>query len=411
MANIQYKRPSKGIKCIGVTWTDGKTTTNELIYHIMKKAWFKVGIISTISIDVWNWKTDNTSKMTSLTHFVFNKYMAQAKQNGIEYMIVEPSSHALFQYRIWPSKFIAVGFTNLTHEHLDFHGTMDKYFDAKAELFYKHLLPNSIWIFPKDFHYRDKLKDVSKVDTLLSFSQHKEAWIYTENIEEKPEIQADVCIRNTEETKCREWLFHFKSKLVGKFNIDNVLIAIAICRHIWVSDQKIVQWLETASNPAWRLDVIKTKEDITVIVDFALTPHALTTLYKSFKDIDFNTQIAVFGATGSRDKKKRPVMGELATQLNDFVIITEDENYVENGADIIEDIVAGIPEERNNYKVVQDRRNAINTALKMAEKDDVILLTGMGNFTSRTMWKKKIPRNDKAVVLEEIKKLGMNIAS
>ncbi len=375
----------------------------------MKKAGFKVGIISTISIDVWNGKKNNTSKMTSLTHFKFNKYMAEAKKNWIEYMVVEPSSHALFQYRIRPSKFIAVGFTNLTHEHLDFHGTMDKYFDAKAELFYKHLWPNSIGVYPKNFHYKDRLKDVSKVTKLLSFSQDDEAGIYAENIEEKPEIQADISIRNTQEERCREWLFHFKSQLIGRFNLDNILIAVAICRHIWISDQKIIQWLETAHNPAWRMDIIKSQENITVVVDFALTPHALTTLYKSFQNIDFSRQIAVFGATGSRDKKKRPLMWEIATRLNDFVVITEDENYEEEWKDIIKEIVSWIPHNTQNYKVIQDRREAINFALKMAHPGDVILLTGMWNFTSRTMWDQKIPRNEKEIVQEEMKKLGIHI--
>lgn len=150
------------------------------------------------------------------------------------------------------------------------------------------------------------------------------------------------------------------------------------------------------------MDVIKTKAGVTVIVDFALTPHALTSLYESFQGMEFGKQIAVFGATGSRDKKKRPVMWELATRLNDYVIITEDENYAETGGEIIDEIVTGIPEDRNNYEVVQERRDAIKKALEIAEEGDVILLTGMGNFDTRTMGKEKVKWNDKDVVMELI---------
>jgi UDP-N-acetylmuramoyl-L-alanyl-D-glutamate--2,6-diaminopimelate ligase len=164
-------------------------------------------------------------------------------------MVVEPSSHALQQYRIRPSKFVAVGFTNLTHEHLDFHGTMDRYFQAKSELFSKYVDKESFGIYPEDFSYKDQLKKVNKTTTLTSFSQTKQAGLFAMNIEERPELQADIYLRNTQAEQCKERLFNFKSNLVGRFNLDNILIAIGICRYLGISDEKIVQGLESAKNP------------------------------------------------------------------------------------------------------------------------------------------------------------------
>lgn len=179
--------------------------------------------------------------MTTLQHAKFLKLMKEAQKNGLEYMVVESSSHALFQYRIWPAKFVAVGFTNLTHEHLDFHKTMKNYFKAKAELFSKRVLKKSFGIFPEAFAYKDELKTISNTSQNLTFSQKGEAGIWAENIKETPHLSADICIRDTEAVACKKWLFHFKSQYVGRFNMDNILIAVGICRYLGMGDEKMVQ--------------------------------------------------------------------------------------------------------------------------------------------------------------------------
>jgi len=378
-----------------------------MIYHILQKAWFKVGIMSTISLDVGNGKISNQSKnkLTSLTHRDFAKHMRQARKNGLEYMVVEPSSHAIYQYRFWPAKFIAVGITNLTHEHLDFHQTMDHYFMTKAQIFYKRLYKHSIGIMPYNFQFKSQLQHKSKVTQLLHFSQDQESSIYAQNIQEHPQIEFQLNIDekhfNHQDKKLNLSTIHIKSQLLWRFNIDNMMIAAGICKHLQVTNNDIKAWLDSFQSPAGRVEELKLKSGTTVIVDFALTPHALTQLYTSFQKLHYNKQIAVFGATGNRDKKKRPQMWKIATELNDFVFITEDENYDEDGKDIIANIQSGIDNKNySNYKIVQDRKSAIQEAIRMAGPHDVILLTGMGNFDTRKMGKQQIPRNDKKVVLE-----------
>jgi len=419
LANIVYWRPSRGIKCIWVTWTDGKTTTNELIYHILKQSNKKVWIMSTISMDLWTWKMWNISKdkLTSLTHREFNKFMRKAKQNGIEYMVVEPSSHAIHQYRFWPAKFVAVWITNLTHEHLDFHGNMQHYFNTKAKMFSKWLYKHSFGIMPKSFEYWEELKWKSKVDKLLTFSKDDKAEISATNIREHPELEFDLIFNESEFNKWypndseAESILHVSSKFSWLFNIDNILIASGICKHLCLSNKQIVQWIKSCSPLPWRVEIIKTHDSITIVVDFALTPNALTQLYTSFKKLDYNRQIAVFGATWNRDKKKRPIMWKIATELNDFVIITEDENYDEDGMKIMEQIESWIDKQyANKYKLVQNRKIAISEAIKMAWAWDVILLTWMWNFTNRAMGENKIPWDEKAVVLAELEKLSKKIS-
>jgi len=427
---LKYGFPTKWLKCIWVTGTDGKTTSNELIYHILKKSWKKVWIMSTISLDVgkWKWKNKSKNKLTSLTHNDFNKYLKEAKKNWIEYMVVEPSSHAIHQYRFRPAKFIAVWITNLTHEHLDFHKTMDNYFKIKSEIFRKKLRKNSIGVAPQNFEYLARLKEVSEVSNFITFDQNWNSDIYVENIREHPELEVTIVFKNKifhtdPEKKWRngvksqntdEWLerIRVKTKLVWLFNLDNIMISASICRYLWVSLSDIQKWIESFHNLPWRQDLIKTENNITFMIDFALTPHALKQLYTSMKKLPYERQIAIFGATGDRDKEKRPIMWALSTEINDYTIITEDENYSEDGTTIISEIEVWIsPDDKEKYKIIQDRREAIATSIKTAKSGDLIIITWMWNFESRKMWKKQIPRNDEKVLCEELEKAGLKIIS
>jgi len=370
--------------------------------------------MSTISMDLGKWKSGNLSrdKLTSLTHWEFNKFMKEAKNNGLEYMVIEPSSHAIHQYRFWPAKFVAVGITNLTHEHLDFHGSMDHYFQTKSKMFSKWLYKYSFGIMPKKFEYADILKKKSNVGKLLTFSKEDKSEVSARNIKEHPELEFDLGFdevkfnKNHPEDKHPESVLHIRSKMSGLFNIDNILIASGICKHLALDNEQIKLWIETCTPLPWRVEIIKTQDNITIVVDFALTPNALTQLYTSFKKMDYKKQIAVFGATGDRDKKKRTLMWKIAVELNDFVIITEDENYSEDGIKIMKQIEKWInSNSHDKYKLIQDRRLAIAESINMADSWDVILLTGMGNFSNRKMWDKKIPWNEKTVAMEEAKKL------
>ncbi len=394
---IIYKCSVKKIKFIWITWTDWKTTTSELVYHILKQAWFKVWIMTTISLDIWKWKQKNPTKnkLTTMTPKDFHKYIFQAYKNWLEYFVLETSSHSLYQYRVFPVKFSAVAITNLTHEHLDMHKTMEKYFLAKSELFY-FVKKDSIWIYPKNFQYYKKLKSISKVSKLLSFSvDDKNSDIFADQIEQKPFLKAQINIDSDS--------FFIETKMIWLFNLENILIAIGIANYIWVWVKDIISWIKIFESPWWRVQIIHTKKWVDVVIDFALTPNALEKLYWTFQNLWYKKLIAVLWATWDRDKKKRPIMWKIAISYNDFSIFTEDENYSEDWKKILEDIVSEIIDKKK-YKIIQDRKKAIEYSLTYASKWDVVLITGMGNFTSRKMWDKQIEWSDEKVVQDFLEK-------
>ena len=395
VANIFFMFPSRKIKFVWVTWTDGKTTTNELIYHILKNAGKKVGIVSTVSIDNGAKRVTNESKMTTPDPFSLNKIFAQMRWNKLEYAVVEPSSHAIYQFRYWPAKFVAVGITNLSHEHLNFHKTMTKYFQAKAWLFRHYLTKWSIWVMPFDFEYGKELEKISKTSKMLKFSKDKKTDLYATNLKQNPEIECNLHI---------DWAnAYIKTNLIWEFNIENILIAAWICKHIWLSLKDITKGINTFQPLPWRQEIVKSKNDLTFIVDFALTPNSLTHLYESIKKLNFKRQIAILWSCGgrNRDKVKRSIMWSIAWEKNDLVILTEEENYEEDWMEIIKWVEKWLVNSwLKNYKIIKDRKDAINYCIQNWQPWDVIIITWMGSFNTRKMWEQDIPWNDKNVILE-----------
>ena len=395
LARHSFGRPGGDIIYLGITGTDGKSTTCGCLYSILKSAWLNVWIISTVFIDVWVWLVDNKTHMTSLDHRVFRSLIQQAEQNGITHMIVESSSHAMYQYRSWPIRFAGAGITNLTREHLDFHRTMDHYAKSKAKLF-ERLLPWSIGIIPMDFAYASLFGAQSS----KSFWYNERADIFVDHIVQDPTLSFDLHIWGEQR--------HIDSQLVWTFNCDNIMIAAYLAHMQWVSVDQISKWVELYTWLPGRQEIINTTEWISVMIDFALTPDALATLYAATRDMWYDRLIAVVGATGNRDQTKRPKMAAVATELCDHVILTEDENYHENGLDIIQQMQAGIdPDYQYKYEIVQDRTDAIHRWLQLAESGDIVIVTGMANYTTRAMNEWNIPWNEREVIETQMRELGI----
>lgn len=392
--------PSKKLECYGVTWTDGKSTTNEILYHVMKEAWIKVWIISTVSIDVWMGKESNHTKLTSVSHWTFQKLLRQAADNWLTHMVVEPSSHALYQWRVWPIKFKWVWFTNLTREHLDFHWTMDHYFATKLRLFREYASRDARGIIPAWFDYRDEAERRSRVGELLTFGYDNNADIRVDAITESPQLSFDMHLWDQ--------VARVDTTMLWTFNADNMMIAAMLAMKAWVLWDACIEWLWSFPWLPGRQELVIGSTGVTAMIDFALTPDGLTTLYKAVRTMWYGKQIAVFGATWNRDKGKRPVMGRVAAEHCDLVVITEDENYHENGLDIMHAVYEGVAVgDREKIELVQDRTLAIRRGLELAQPGDVVIITGMANFTSRAMNEWTIPWNEREVIEECMKELGL----
>lgn len=415
------------MQSLAITGTDGKSTTCFCLYHILKTAGYKVGILSTVYLDIGDGIQDNHSKLTSLSHRDFWKLVQQAEKNGITHMVVEVSSHALYQYRIWPLKFMGVGFTNLSREHLDFHWTMEHYARTKAKLFGNVVAKEtketkgekgiretkepketrkeelgSVGVVAKDFAYRSILDHYSKVDHLVTFGY---------------DADCDIFVSDIQQTPCLAFQLHYagqilniQTKILGAFNAENMMIATVLAHHIWCSLEHIIVGLESFPGLPGRQEMVLTKQWVSVMIDFALTPDAFQTLYTAVRGMGYRHMIAVFGATGTRDQGKRPEMGRIATELCDFVVITEDENYSEDGMKIMKAIEGWIQDKSpGKHILIQDRTEAIRHAIALAQPGDIVIVTGMANFSSRGMNEGSIPRNEKEVVEEGLREWGYHL--
>ncbi len=366
----------------------------------MKNAWMKVGLISTVFIDIWDGLTDNETHMTSLDHKIFWKYIQEAENKGYTHMVIEVSSHALYQYRTRPLMFEWVGCTNITREHLDFHATMDHYVRSKAEL-YARTTPDALWVLPIDFAYTSDFSHDGL--ELMKFGYNDAADIWVQNIQENGELKFDL--------HTKQWTARINTRIVWAFNADNMMIAAVLAMRVWLDLEQVVSGLSSFEWLPGRQELVMTKEGVTGMIDFAVTPDGLKTLYMAVRKMGYQKIIAVFGATGNRDQGKRPKMGAIAAQTCDVVIITEDENYHEDGLKIMQAVADWIDHKITDTKVelVQDRSQAIKRGLELAWPGDVVVVTWMANFTTRAMNEGDIPWNEREVIHEQMNILGLHV--
>ena len=393
LANFWYGFPSRKLKVIGVTGSDGKTTTVQMIAKILEEAGKKLAVASTINFRINGSEEKNLSHYTTESSFAVQKFMRKAVESGCEYLVLETSSHSLDQYRVWGIKYQTAVVTNVTREHLDYHKTMEKYRQAKRKLFEnaKTAIINLDMESPEEFlniatgrKFTYSLKD-SRADVLA------------ENIE----LGIDYSKFKIQNSK-------FILNIPGEFNIENALAATCVGISENIDLETISQALEKIKGIPGRMESIHNKKGLNIIVDFALTPNALDKLYSLLFSIKKEGAkiIAVFGSCGERDRGKRPIMGEIVSKSADFMIITDDEPYHENPKQIIEEIVAGIKNKKENetFWKISDRREAIHKALEIAKSGDTVVVTGMGAEESMVVGDKKIPWNDRKVIEEELQK-------
>ena len=416
LANVMYGFPSRKLKVIGVTGSDGKTTTVQMIARILEEAGKsslggsasggKVAVASTINFKINGNEEKNLSHYTTESSFAVQKFMRKAVESGCEYLVLETSSHSLDQYRVWGIKYQTAVITNVTREHLDYHKTMEKYRQAKCKLFEnaKIAIVNLDMEKPEEYmkYAKDKVFAYSISNNKFPISNEipmtNVQIIKAENIELGIQ-DARYIIQDT----------NFKLNLPGEFNIENALAATCVGLSENIDLETISKALEKIKGIPGRMEAIPNGKGLNIIIDFALTPNALDKLYSllfSIKKEDTKI-IAVFGSCGERDRGKRPIMGEIVSQSADLMIITNDEPYHENPEQIIEEIVTGIKNKKEDetFWKIPNRREAIRKALEIAKNGDTIAITGMGAEESMVVGDKKIPWNDRQVIEEELQKL------
>lgn len=395
VANFIFGFPAKKLKVIGVTGTDGKTTTCQMICKILEEAGKKVAMASTINFRINGEQQANLSHFTTLSAFAVQKFVRRAVSSDCEYLILETSSHSLDQYRVWGMEFDTAVVTNVTREHLDYHKTMENYRATKLKLFKnaKTAVVNLDMVNPEEF-----LRYVNNKKITYSL-KNNQASIFASDI--KLGIDESVFAVNDQK---------FKLSLIGDFNIENALAAIAVGVSENIALETCAKALEKIKSIPGRMEYVPNDRGLNILVDFALTPEALKKLYSLIVKIKKPEAkiIAVFGSCGERDRGKRPIIGEIISSYADFIIITNDEPYHEDPMRIIAEIVSGIKnkKENENFWIIPDRRAAIKKALQLAKSDDIIAVTGMGAEESMIVGDQKIPWNDKKVILEELEKIS-----
>lgn len=390
-----YDNPSESFQLVGVTGTNGKTTTTYLVNHIAQIAGKRTGVIGTVGIEV-NGKHQKAEHTTPESPDL-QKTFALMRDANCDVVAMEVSSHALDLLRPWGTHFAVTAFSNLTQDHLDYHHTFEAYFEAKALLFSKDY-PAKRVICIDDKWGKELLRRCSNAeDSIISTGFDKSAQIHPVEVELLPthtHLVLDVMGRRVS----------FDCPLVGKFNVENIMCAFGIGLSLGFSQEVIVEALESAPQVPGRLERVKTEHDggVAVFVDYAHTPDALQKALASIQNITKGRTLLVFGCGGDRDAAKRSIMGAAALK-SDFAVVTSDNPRTEDPMAIIDDIVSGMSA-GDNYVVEPDRRSAIAIAIAHAQPGDSVLIAGKGHEDYQLVGDKVLSFDDRKVAAEELER-------
>lgn len=396
IAQMYYGFPGRKLKIIGITGTDGKTTTTHLIYHILKTAGKKASMISTVFAKIGNKELDTGLHTTTPGRFAIPSFLKNALNHGDEYFVLEITSHALDQNRDFGLHYTVGVVTNITHEHLDYHQNYHEYLNIKAQLLIRSATP----IVNADDQSFGALKTILKRShsNLVTYALLKKA-IYNINFKS---------------------IFKFQ---LTEYNNYNFLAAFSVCRELGIRHETIIEALKTFQLPPGRMDIVYDNK-FKVIVDFAHTPNAIEKLLQSIKSDHLNNKtgriIHVFGSAGLRDATKRPLMGRASTSYADVIILTEEDYRTEQVEDICNDIANGINEldftkldptklntvSKKSYVTIFERKKAIDKAIEIVGDNDLIVITGKGHEKSLCRGNVEHPWDEKKEVMESLKRLS-----
>lgn len=388
LASNFYGNPSQKLKLIGVTGTNGKTSVSTLLFDVFSNLGYEAALLSTVEIRIGE-------KIIPATHttpdiITINRILAEALEEGCEFAFMEVSSHGIAQNRIEGLHFTVAGFTNLTHDHLDYHKTFDEYLKTKKRFF-------------------DGLPDTA---VAITNADDKNGSVMLQNTKAVKKIYAMKTMADYHgrllEVDFNGMLLNFNGKefwttLTGKFNVYNLLLVFGIASELGFGQNEILQAISVLKRVSGRFETFKSDGGIFFVVDYAHTPDALENILDSINDIRTKNErlITVFGCGGDRDHSKRPEMGAIATRKSTLAIITSDNPRTEDPARIIKDIEAGVePQNFSKYTSIPDRKEAIKMAIKFAEPKDIVLVAGKGHENYQEINGVKYHFDDKETINE-----------
>lgn len=388
-----YGNPARSLRVIGVTGTNGKTTTVNFLNEILKEAGLRTAMFSTAVIEVGGTRKRNDLNVTVATTSQMQRFFRRAKKAKVDFVILEFPSHALQQHKLDTVPVEVAIMTNLTQDHLDYHKTMENYAAAKAKLFERQ--PKFI-VLNRDDEWFDYFDQFEAEAQKITYGKHDDADAHIDRVKLfRKGTEADLTIDH--QTKLA-----LATVLPGEFNAYNMVAAASAAYLLGLNLEDIAEGIANLEEVPGRFERIEEATNFDVIVDYAHTPDALEKLLQTTKKITKHRVILVFGACGDRDKGKRPIMGEIAAREADRILLTDEESYNEDPEAIRQQIYEGIEKGKGTVKTteVADRREAIKKALRLAKKGDTVLITGMGHEVYRIVEGKRIPWNDSQVVRE-----------
>ena len=391
-----HGNPSRKLKLIAVTGTNGKTTVTRVIKQILEYNGIKTGLLGTIENEIGDLilPAKHTTPDPSELHVLFKRMV----DSGCEYAVMETSSHALDQHRLDGCDFEVAVFTNLSQDHLDYHGSMEEYYKAKKKIFDM----SKKAVINLDDEYGKRLFDELSGKTgleIVTFSAQNDNSTYTAKNIHKHAEGVDFAFVGS------GIIQRVKFGMPGSFSIYNAMAAASACMCIGLTPSQIADGLENSIGVKGRAEVIPTGLGFTIICDYAHSPDGLEKIITAMKDLAKGRVVTLFGCAGNRDSSKRPIMGEIVGRLSDFVIVTSDNPRSEDPQLIIDQTVVGVKQTNTPYKVIVDRYKAIKWAIENALKDDILILAGKGHEDYQVLAHGTIAFDEHKIVAELLQEL------
>ncbi|SDC74023.1 UDP-N-acetylmuramoylalanyl-D-glutamate--2,6-diaminopimelate ligase [Paenibacillus sp. UNCCL117] len=405
LATHFYRHPSRELRLIGVTGTNGKTTTTYVLEHIISDQGFRTGLMGNIHIKVGDEYRENLATNTQEA-LELQRILREMADCGTDYTLMEVSSHGLDRGRVKGCRFRTAIFTNLTQDHLDYHGTMDRYRDAKSLLFSRlgneyaaHPDERQFAVFNADDPAFEAFLQVTAAQTITYGIDRPEADVRAENIVMTAEGTSFRCVTFKGSADIRV-------RLVGRFNVYNVLASVAAALAEGIELERIAESLSKLHGVEGRMEVVSAGQPYLVLVDYAHTPDGLENALATIRQFAEGQVICVFGCGGDRDRTKRPLMGAVAAKYSDYVLATSDNPRFEDPERILLDIEPGLREagaDDSRYELIADRREAISRAISRAKPKDIVLIAGKGHETYQETGGVKHPFDDRLIAKQAIR--------
>lgn len=398
-----FDYPANRMRMVGVTGTNGKTTTTHMIRHILKAQGHKVGVIGTVHIMIGDTSYpihNTTPDVVDLQHILH-----QMVQENVEYCVMEVSSHALALGRVSGVEFDTAVFTNLTQDHLDFHKTFENYLAAKCKLFEQVSVANQVKdnkgaVINIDDSYGHRVMEKTTAPT-ITYSTLGKGTLNASDVH--------MSTKNSQYTvNYKGESYPVSMNTTGLFNVYNTLAAIGACLQEGISMEAIDTALKTFSSVPGRFELIEEGQDFAVVVDYAHTPDGLQNILETAKAIKENRIIIVFGCGGDRDATKRPIMGRIAAKYGDKIYVTSDNPRTEDPVQIVKDVEVGVKEalrDGTSYEVIVDRREAINHAIHDAKAGDIVIIAGKGHENYQILKNETIHFDDREEARKALKEI------